>query len=374
MSGSDPVVPVLRPLLPPAEHVLPYLRRIDETRIYTNWGPLTAELESRLCDRFGIAPGGVASAASGTHALVGAILAAAGRPTTERPLAILPSFTFVATAVAAEEAGYEVALVDVDPKTLAVDPSRLFDGLLARAGVVIPVAPFGIGVPQEPWLELRRRTGCQVVIDGAASFEQLERAPQSFVGEIPVALSFHATKTFACGEGGAVVTTDLDLAQDVVGALNFGFRGTREAVSGSINGKMSEYHAAVALASLDVWDETQSVVRAVSEAYRDAFRAIGFLDRLRVAPEIASCYVLFEAADETEATVLREGLADRAVDTRIWYGGGVHTHAHFAASSSEPLPNTDLIAPRLVGLPTAPDLPGDAVRHVAEAVAAVLAP
>src|SRR5579862_9688398 len=101
MKSPAPAVPVLRPLLPSADDLLPYLRRIDETRIYTNWGPLTVELESRLCDRFGVPEPGVVSAASGTHALVGAILATAGRATPERPVALIPALTFVATAVAA---------------------------------------------------------------------------------------------------------------------------------------------------------------------------------------------------------------------------------------------------------------------------------
>ena len=67
-------IPVLRPQLPPAEQLLPVLKRIDEARIYTNWGPLSSELEGRLARTLRLPAGGVVSASSGTAALVGAIL------------------------------------------------------------------------------------------------------------------------------------------------------------------------------------------------------------------------------------------------------------------------------------------------------------
>ena len=102
------MIPVLRPRLPSAEQLLPYLRRIDATRIYTSWGPLALELEERLCRRFSLPVGGVVSASSGTSALTAAILTAAGRAAGRRRLAIVPALTFVATAAAAEACGYTV--------------------------------------------------------------------------------------------------------------------------------------------------------------------------------------------------------------------------------------------------------------------------
>src|SRR5262245_61118053 len=118
-------VPVLHPLLPDSRALLPYLERIDRSRTYTNWGPLTVELESRIARRWSLPESGVVSAGSGTAALVGAILAAAGRATPGRSVAIVPALTFVATAVAVQLCGYEVRVVDVDPETWMLDPARL---------------------------------------------------------------------------------------------------------------------------------------------------------------------------------------------------------------------------------------------------------
>src|SRR5579859_5240387 len=64
-ADSD-IIPVFRPLLPRAERLLPYLQRIDETRLYANHGPLLLELERRLADALALPPGGIVCASSGT--------------------------------------------------------------------------------------------------------------------------------------------------------------------------------------------------------------------------------------------------------------------------------------------------------------------
>ena len=239
-------IQVLRPLLPDAGRLLSYLRRIDAVRTYTNWGPLASELESRLAVHLSLPAGCVTSASSGTAALVGAILAVAGRASSQRPLVIVPAFTFVATPLAAEQCGYRPYLVDIDESSWWLQAEALCaHSLLSEVGLVMPVAPFGRAVPQAPWLEFHRRTGIPVVIDGGASFEAISAAPSQHLGEIPVALSFHATKSFSTAEGGCVITTDHQLSTQVNQALNFGFFSTRDCAVASTNGKMSEYHAAV---------------------------------------------------------------------------------------------------------------------------------
>src|SRR6185369_7733016 len=95
------------------------------SRTYTNWGPLVEELESRLCRLLQLPPDALVTASSGTAALVGAILASAGRAQPGKPLAAIPAFTFVATAVAVEQCGYQPYLVDVDPDTWLLEATRL---------------------------------------------------------------------------------------------------------------------------------------------------------------------------------------------------------------------------------------------------------
>jgi dTDP-4-amino-4,6-dideoxygalactose transaminase len=366
-------IPVYRPRLPDADRLLPYLRRIDDARIYTNWGPLAAELETRLARHFGVPDHAVVSAASGTSALVGAILASAGRATAERPLALLPAFTFVATAIAAEQCGYRPHLVDVEPGDWAVRLDRLATHpLLDKVGLAIVVAPFGRTVAQDACVEFRERTGIPAVIDGGASFEGVSDAPAHALGPVPTAFSFHATKSFSTGEGGAVVTTDERLSAAVVRALNFGFHASRNSEAPSTNGKMSEYQAAIGLAELDGWRDKRQALLHAAQRYRDAFDDVDLRRSLVTAPDIASCYALFEAATGVVSSRLQRELVDSQIDCRLWYGNGVHDQHYFRFVSRDGLAVTEDLLPRLVGLPMAPDMTDEAIARTADVVASAL--
>jgi dTDP-4-amino-4,6-dideoxygalactose transaminase len=363
-------IPVLRPLLPDAGRLLPYLRRIDASRTYTNWGPLASELEARLASKFGLPTGGVTSASSGTAALVGAILATAGRALADRPLALVPAFTFVATALAAEQCGYRPHLVDVDAESWRVHADTLYDHpLLAQVGLVIPVAPFGRAVPQAPWLEFRRKTGVAVAIDGGASFEAISADPAPFVGEVPVALSFHATKSFSTAEGGCVLTTDPRAGVQVGQALNFGFFATRECLSASTNGKMSEYHAAIGLATLDDWPATLAALQTIASFYRRQLELIGLSHRIVVAPDVAGCYALFRCSDGPEAAHLGRSLTASHIGSRFWYGRGLHRQPHYADASRDDVAVAEHTGSCTIGLPVAPDLTSADIDRVVSAIA-----
>ena len=347
-------VSVMRPKLPTCDQLIPYLRLIDASRNYSNHGRLSLELGQRLADFLSLPPDGVVCAASGTTALIGAILATAGRARPKLPLALLPAYTFVGTASAVEQCGYRPYLADIDEQTWMLDPQRLMlFPELDRVGLVVPVAPFGRPVPQEAWWIFSQRTGIPVVIDGAASLEGLARTPDLFIGNVPVALSFHATKSFATGEGGAVVSTNTDLVELTTQALNFGFYGDRNSRTCSTNGKMSEYHAAVGLAELDGWNAKLASLRAVADHYRHLLNRVGLINRFFAAPDISSCYALFRCTGTNEAKYVQECLRRRRVDFRLWYGKGLHHQSYFSDLSHECLKVTDTLAPCLLGVPIA---------------------
>lgn len=355
-AGIAPI-PVMSPVLPSADSLLPYLRRIDAARTYTNFGPLVREFEAGVCNHLQLPAGALVSASSGTAALMAAIFAVAGRAKARRPYALIPSYTFVATAVAAELCGYRPYLSDINPTTWMLDPERLLaQPALDRIGIVIPVAPYGMGVPQADWQVFRARTGIPVVIDGAASFEAASSDPFRHLGDVPVAMSFHATKGFGCGEGGGVACTDMDIVTKTTRSLNFGFHHSRDSASPSTNGKLTEYHAAVGLAELDGWSSKRRSFRGVSAEYRRLFANAGMAGRVIVAPEVCSSYALFECMDDAEASRILHALELSQIGFRHWYGMGVHRHPHFAHLPRDGLGVTNRLAPRILGLPMAPDL------------------
>jgi dTDP-4-amino-4,6-dideoxygalactose transaminase len=233
---------------------------------------------------------------------------------------------------------------------------------------VRPAAPYGRAVPQDPWLDFHLRTGIPVVIDGGASFEALSAAPSHYLGDIPVTLSYHATKSFATAEGGCIITTAPHLSPRVNQALNFGFFSTRDCDVASTNGKMSEYHAAVGLAELDDWSAKHAALRELAGNYRRLLDAICPGGRAFTAPDVAGCYALFQCADPDEASSVLRTFEESNIESRLWYGHGLHRQPYYADVSHDSLPVTERIAPLTIALPVAPDLSGASVQRVVAAI------
>jgi dTDP-4-amino-4,6-dideoxygalactose transaminase len=275
--------------------------------------------------------------------------------------------------MAVERCGYVPYLIDVDPATWSLEPDTLAaHPKLAAAGIVVPVAPYGRPPPQAAWGGFAALTGVPVVIDAAAAFEALAADPARFAGGVPIALSFQVTKAFSSAEGGAVVWSDYEGLRRVARSLNFGFIDKRESTGAGTNGKLSEYHAAVGLASLDAWPEKCAANARVAGAYRAAAASHGIADRLAVAPAVASNYVLFAAASEAEAIAATSALADARIESRLWYGRGIHREPYFASVARDATPCTDRIAPALVGLPAFEEIDDDEIERVVSAVAGVV--
>jgi dTDP-4-amino-4,6-dideoxygalactose transaminase len=362
-------VPVLRPQLPLAAKLLPYLERIDANRVYANWGPLVGELGDRLCGTFSVPAGSVVCANSGMSALMGAILATGGIGSTERKFAAMPDFTFTATALAAQLCGYQPLLASSDRHSWTLGPQELLarPDLLSQLGLVLPVAPFGRLEGIAGWQRFHDATGIPVVIDAAASFETLERE-RIRAGRVPIVLSFHATKSFGVGEGGCVIATDAELAAKIGQCLNFGFQGSRNTGLCSLNGKMPEYTAAVGLAELDGWEDKRRRFSEVADQYTRAFDARGMSRQVWVPPRISSSYVLFDSGSTGRSLALATALEQRGVETRLWYGSGLSAHEAFRDCPRVDFHGREALDPgSLLGLPTAVDLSPEDVDRVAEA-------
>jgi dTDP-4-amino-4,6-dideoxygalactose transaminase len=186
-------------------------------------------------------------------------------------------------------------------------------------------------------------------------------------------LSLHATKAFGCGEGGAVVTTDTQLATRVFEALNFGFQGSRHSAVEGLNGKMSEYTAAVALAELDGWEHKHAQFATLVRRYRQEWAALGIPNRLWGAPDISCAYVLLECRSAQQTRAVSASLAAEGIDTRLWYGAGLAEHGIYRHAEHLRLQDGAVLDPlTLLGLPVAPDLGEEQVRRVCSAVGRAL--
>jgi dTDP-4-amino-4,6-dideoxygalactose transaminase len=355
-------------LLPTAAAIFPYLQQIDASRIYSNFGPLSLAFTARCEATLNLANGTLLPTSSATSALMAALLAFEPDRSV-RDLVVVPSFSFVASAAAVERCGLSPLLVDVDADTWMLSPQRVLESRnLDRVAAVMPVAPFGRPVCQEEWMMFRERTGLPVVIDGAASFSTVLESPVSFVGEIPVCFSFHATKGFGIGEGGCLVSTDRALIERATGIINFGFNGSRESRTASFNGKISEYHAAVGLAMLDDWPNRRAITLSVAEIYRQTFSALGLEAGLQTFPMVDASYVVLLCDSAHACRSIQTACDEAGIGWRMWYSGGIANQPWFADARKEDLSVTDDIALRLINLPMFPDISTAQIERIARTV------
>ena len=340
-------IPLLVPDLPDAAAILPYLREIDAAKWYTNFGPLVRRFEAGLADLLRCPSEELTSVSSCTLGLEMALLAL-GLPRDAKVL--LPALTFTASATAIKRAGFQPILADVDPETWLMSPAIARDVLRhQKFDCVMPVAAFGCPQPVDAWDDFSSESGIPVVIDAAGAFGNQQ------VGDLSVVVfSFHATKALGAGEGGAVVSRRRGLASKVRQLSNFGIDlASGMALFAGTNAKMSEYHAAVGLASLAVWEERQSMRRVLARQYSTSLRAAGPGIALQARPE-GGIYTIMQilTPQEVGAAAVGAKLKIAGIETRQWYLPRLSEHPAFADNTNKSgLPVLEKLAPRMLGLP-----------------------
>jgi dTDP-4-amino-4,6-dideoxygalactose transaminase len=360
------MIPVMRPKMPAAHRLVPYLNSIDASRLYSNFGPLAVSLEDRLAEHYGLNQGTVATVANATLGLAIALAAQQPPPGT---LCAIPAWTFVASAYAVVMAGLVPYFVDVDPATGTLDPDRLL-GEISRApaaiGAVMPVMPFGFPLDIAAWEAFRSRSGLAVVIDAAAAFDSL------IPNAVPAVVSLHATKVLGTGEGGFVISTDASIRRAVRMRSNFGFAGSRQAQAAAFNAKLSEYHAAVGHAALDEWNIVRSEWLAASGAYRRSLRSVAAVELQPGFGESwvsSTCVVkvLKKAAEHVEGE-----LSKNEITNRRWWGDDAHAHQATLNYPRVQLPATEALARATIGLPLYRDIGVGDIEYVCESLCAAV--
>ena len=358
-------VPFARPLVPPPGEWLPFLEESYETRWFTNGGPVGERLERELEGRVGSQDRAAVLVSSATAGLTAALLALG----VEGAVAV-PAFTFPATAHAVRLAGCRPVLCDVDPDTWELTPSA------ARAAVrdhgcraIMHVRPFGFCRDVSRIESVARELGVPLVIDSAAAFGGTtdDGVAVGGAGDAEV-FSFHATKVFAVGEGGAVMAAP-PLAERIRKVINFSLSGTDVAGPG-LNGKLSDLSAAVGRAMLRRLDEHVAVRRAAVERLARAVTGAATLPAKPGRPPWQGLPVLTSDRAARDAALTR--LRGESIEARVYYAPGLHRTTAFARFAAAPLPATDAICDRILCLPVHSDLDGPMLDHVADAVARAL--
>lgn len=360
-------IPLLVPHMPQADSLLPYLRQIDGSRHYTNFGPLSAEFERRIAADVGShwAANQVTTVSNCTVGLELALQALQLKPGAR---VLIPAITFAATVTAVIRVGFQPVISDIDPDTWLLTPA-IARRLLAkdRIDAVMPVSTFGCPHDPAEWDAFVAETSIPVVIDAAGAYGN------QMPGELTdVVYSFHATKSFGAAEGGAVLSRSTDRIKQIRKLSNFGI-DTSIAMLDSIgtNGKMSEYHCAIGLASFDVWPQTKQARRELTRRYLDVLQALcPFLVHQRKPEDGIYPLMPVLLPKGAPATAWAALLGEKGIQTRRWYSPSLHTHpALHDVPIAGSLDNALDIGDRILGIPFFIDMSDADVRFVCEALA-----
>lgn len=339
------MISVLIPEMPAAEQVRPFLTQIDALRRYTNFGPLNERLETELRFRFtancALSRPHVVTTSNGTMALELA-LRAMHLPRGSRVL--VPAVTFVATMMAVLNAGLTPTVVDVDDATWQLTPNMAAGWLdNGRFGVsaVIPVAAFGVPVDVASWAVFSQHHRVPVVVDAAGAL--LSQELSEWPG-VTVCFSMHATKFVGAGEGGVVATASGSLSEIVRRLSCFG-QATHDV---GTNAKLSEYHAAVALASLATSSARAHRHEQLLELY-DVQLPLGVTRQSAQPLQSTILAVRLPETAEASAVVLR--MLERGIETRQWYRPFLDEHPVGRCYCVGDFVVTERLRRSLVGLP-----------------------
>jgi dTDP-4-amino-4,6-dideoxygalactose transaminase/nucleoside-diphosphate-sugar epimerase len=368
--GGDPTfapgVPFARPSRPPLERVVRRLQPSYDRGMLTN-GPLVGDLERRIAERLGVSH--VVALSSCTSGLMLVLQALTDR--SSGPV-VLPSFTFSASAHAVAWNGLTPRFVECQSDSFQIDAAHAAASLDGASAIL---ATHIFGAPCDPRRieDIARTHGIPVVFDAAHALGALaDGIPLGTFGTAEV-FSLTPTKPLVAGEGGLVATNDSALAETLRIGRDYGNPGDYDTRFAGLNARMSEFHAAMALESLDLLDESLERRRYLASLYRAHLDDVPGIELQAFSSRDTSTFKdLTIKVDADAFGIDRDGLAlallAEGVDTRKYFDPPVHRQRAYAHLDHARLPVTDAVSHSVLSLPVFPDLRDEHVEQIAEIV------
>lgn len=272
---------------------------------------------------------------------------------------VVPSNTYIATALAATALGAKVVFAEPDPKTHNLDPARLEAAITPRTKAVIPVHLYGLPADMAPITAVARKHGIRVLEDAAQAHGASYGGRKCGVLGDAAAFSFYPTKNLgAFGDAGAVTTDDAELAGALRMLRNYGSRVKYENEVPGVNSRLDELQAAVLRVKLRHLDEWNGRRRAIAARYLAALGQAGQQLQLPVEPAGArSAWHLF-VVRSSRRDALASKLAELGIDTMVHYPKPPYRQGAYASLGipAGAFPVADRLAGEVLSLPLGPHL------------------
>jgi dTDP-4-amino-4,6-dideoxygalactose transaminase len=359
------MINVTRSFLPPLEDYVQYLEKIWESRHLTNHGPLVLELEEKLRRFLGVKH--FFFVTNGTIALQIAIKAAGLRDEV-----ITTPFSYVATTSSLVWESCKPVFADIHPETFTVTRETVEQQLSDKTTGILATHVYGNPCPVDEIQQLADAHGLRVIYDAAHAFGvKFKGCSVLEYGHIST-LSFHATKLFHTIEGGGIVTNDDELAHRISYMRNFGHNGPEAFFNVGVNGKSSEFQAAMGLCVLPHIPKIIRERKLLSELYQREL--IGLSVRTPTLQSGTEEYnyayfpVIFPSENEVHRVI--EALKVKEITPRRYFYPALNTLSYVENNLNEDVASD--ISKRVLCLPLYNGLNADDVKQVAAIIRSVL--
>lgn len=343
------MIPVTKPFLPPQQVYQHYLDGIWKRQWLTNMGPLASDLEIRLKELLKL--NHLLFVTNGTVAIQMAIKAL-----DLRGEIITTPFSFVATTSSIVWENCKPVFVDIDENSLNIDAEKIEAAITDKTSAILATHVYGNPCNVTKIEEIAKKHHLNVIYDAAHAFGVEIGGKSVFeYGDISTC-SLHATKLYHSGEGGLVVTKDAELLKKLAYIRNFGFNGPENFAELGLNGKNSEFHAAMGLANLKYIDAIHQKRKELTERYDEKLKNLK-ARRPIWHKDSKNNFAYYPIVFESEELMLKciEHLKLHEIFTRRYFYPSLATSLPYIEEKFD-LPVTEDISRRVLCLPLYYDL------------------
>lgn len=353
------MIPVTRTFLPPLEDYQALLRVVWEKQWLTNRGQMVLDLEQKVKASLGSTDLVITN--NGTVPLQIALKLLGNKGEV-----ITTPFSYVATVSSVIWENCTPVFVDIDPEYLTIDEAGIEDAITTRTTAILATHVFGNPCHTQAIEAIAARHGLKVIYDAAHCYGVNYLGQSVFnYGDVSTC-SFHATKIFHCGEGGAMFCKDPQLFHKLYYSHNFGHNGPLDFHGLGINGKISELQAAMGLSVLPYIPHILSERKKIVEQYNSRL-GNSSLQMLKIRSNTEWNYSYYPVILETEVQLTRclEALNAKEIFPRRYFYPSLNTINYIHGST---MPVSESVASRIICLPLYVGLTEGEVDQIANSI------
>ena len=262
---------------------------------------------------------------------------------------ITTPFSYVATSAAIVWENCKPVFVDIDSEHLTIDETKIEAAITSKTTAILATHVFGNPCNIEVIEDIAKKHGLKVIYDAAHAFGIKYQGKSIFeYGDVSTC-SFHATKLFHTGEGGAMFANDEKLRQHLYYSHNFGHNGPLDFHGLGINGKISELQAAMGLAVFPHMGEIMQGRKDVVDFYNETLN-FDKLQGMRIRKNTEWNYSYYPVIFESESQLLKvqNALNKEQIFPRRYFYPSLNTIEYV---KGQEMPISEDIASRILCLP-----------------------